>query len=123
MFMKLGFPECPMVAIANGMTTKELMSDAVYWFLYKEATIELKEFASASSAWKKNNAHAYNLVFLHCPPELEEVLKTLTVYESVRGDQDSMKVLGMVCKMCHKHDDLKQGMMAYAESEHKLYTM
>ena len=46
-FVKSGFPERPMVDVVDEMTMKELVSDAVYRFLYEEATIELKDFVCA----------------------------------------------------------------------------
>ena len=72
---------------------------------------------------KGNAARVYNLVLSHCPPKLEEVLKTLVAWESMYRDQDSMEVIGMVHNVCHKHDESKQGKIAYVESDLKLFTM
>ena len=58
----------------------------------------------------------FNLVLLHCPRELEEVLKTLTKWDAARLGQDAILLLGLIRDVTHKHDETKQGTMALVES-------
>ena len=81
----------------------------------EEFSSDKKVWKEKEEAWKENNAKMFNLVLLHCPCELEEVLKTLTKWDAARLGQDAILLLGLIRDVTHKHDETKQGTMALVE--------
>ncbi|KAL7524586.1 hypothetical protein ACHAXR_000637, partial [Thalassiosira sp. AJA248-18] len=58
--------------------------------------IKVKSWMEDLRAWLTNRARLYALVLMHCPPDLEEVLKTMSAWKDVRDGQDAIELLKMV---------------------------
>ena len=84
--------------------------------------IHYKQWIADSAAWKTNRAKIFALVLEHCPPDLEEVLKTLSVWEKVHDEQDAIELLMMVRNVAMDQTVTKQTVMSYMESSYELFT-
>ena len=73
-------------------------------------------------AWKTNQSRIYALVLMHCPPNLKEVLKTLSTWNVVQDDQDAIRLLKMICNVVHDQTEAKQTVMGFVESIAELFT-
>ena len=93
-----------------------LIDDYIFKLDCKEFSRNKKLWKMKEAAWKENNAKMFNLVLLHCPRKLKEVLKTLTKWDAARLGQDAITLLGLIQDVTHKHDETKQGTMALVKS-------
>ena len=84
--------------------------------------IHYKSWVMDDLNWKTNQSGIYALVLMHCPPNLEEVLKTLSTWNAVRGDQDAIGLLKMICNVAHDQTEAKQTVMGFVESIAELFT-
>ena len=46
----------------------------------------------------------------------------MIIWEMSKDNQDVIKILTMILNICHSHDEMNQGTMAYVESDITLYT-
>ena len=58
--------------------------------------IHYKKWILDKSAWDVNRAKIFALVLEHCPPDLKEVLKTLSAWDKVDEEQDAIELLKLV---------------------------
>ena len=84
--------------------------------------IHYKQWIVNSAAWETSRAKIFALVLEHCPPDLEEVLKTLSSWTKVHDDQDAIKLLKMVRNVALDQTETKQTVMSYVESSYELFT-
>ena len=82
------------------------MKMAVHMILYK---VWMEE----SRAWESNSTWLYNLILMHCPPNLKEVLKTMSSWKAVSEDQDAIGLLKMVHNVAHDQTEAKQMVMGF----------
>ena len=75
---------------------------------YKKAMCEEEE-------WETCSAKIHNLLLIHCPPDLEEVLKTMTNWDSVSASEGAMGVLTMICDVSHDKTGAKQRVMMFVK--------
>ena len=61
--------------------------------------------------WKNNRARFYALIFQHCPPDLEEVVKTMSPWKMVSSGYDTIGLLKMVKDVVHDQTEAKQTVM------------
>ena len=84
--------------------------------------IHYKAWMTDELAWKTNRSRIYVLVLMHCPPDLKEVLKTLSTWNAVRDDQDAIGLLKLICNVAHDQTEAKQTTMGFVESIAELFT-
>ena len=84
--------------------------------------IHYKQWIVDSAAWETNRAKIFALVLEHCPPDLEEVLKTLSSWVKVHDEQDAIDLLKMVRNVALDQTETKQTVMSYVESSYELFT-
>ena len=84
--------------------------------------IHYKQWIVDSTAWATNRAKIFALVLEHCPPDLEEVLKTLSSWVKVHDEQDAIELLKMVRNVALDQTETKQTVMSYVESSYELFT-
>ena len=65
-------------AVMINLPRVPLVDDFFFKLNCEEFLSDKKLWKAKEAAWKENNAKMFNLVLLHCPRELKEVLKTLT---------------------------------------------
>ena len=58
--------------------------------------LHYKVWITEDQAWKTNRSRLYALILQHCPPDLEEVLKTMSAWQAVCDAQDAVGLLKMV---------------------------
>ena len=73
-----------------------VVDDYIFKIDCEEFSSDKKLWKAKEAAWKENNAKKFNLVLLHCPCKLEEVLKTLTKWDATRLGQDAILLLEMI---------------------------
>ena len=73
----------------------------IYMIKYKKAMREEEE-------WEACSAKIYNLLLIHCPPDLEEVLKTIKNWDSVSASENAMGLLAMIHNVSHDKTGAKQ---------------
>ena len=59
---------------------------------------------------------------MHCPPDLREVLKTLSTWNAVRDDQDAIRLLKLIRNVAHDQTEAKQTTMGFVESIADFFT-
>jgi hypothetical protein len=84
--------------------------------------IHYRSWMTDNLAWKTNRSRIYVLVLMHYPPDLEEVLKTLSTWNAVRDDQDVIGLLKLICNVAHNQTEAKQTTMGFVESIAELFT-
>ena len=88
----------------------------IYMVKYKNATHEEEE-------WETCSSKIYNLLLIHCPPDLEEVLKTMTNLDSVSASEDAMGLLAMIRNVLHNKTGAKQTVMTFVKSTIEFFTV
>ena len=83
-------------AVTINLPRVALVNDYIFKIDCEEFSSDKKLWKEKVAAWKENNAKMFNLVLLHCPRELEEVLKTLTKWNAARLGQDAILLLGLI---------------------------
>ena len=66
----------------------------IYMVIYKKAMRKEEE-------WETCSAKIYNLLLIHCPPDLEEVLKMMTNWDLVSVSENAMGLLAMIHDVLH----------------------
>ena len=72
--------------------------------------------------WETCYAKIYNLLLIHCPLDLEEVLKTMTNWDSVRASEDTMGLLAMIRNVSHDKTGTKQTVMLFIKLTIEFFT-
>ena len=85
----------------------------IYMIHYK---IWLKE----TCQWKNNKTRLYGIILQHCPPDLEEVLKTMSPWKTVSSGYDAIGLLEMVKVVDNDQTEAKQTVMGFVESTAEL---
>jgi hypothetical protein len=78
--------------------------------------IHYKHWLEETRQWKNNRARLYALILQHCPPDLEEVLKTMSPWKTVSSGYDAVGLLRMVKNVAHDQTEAKQTVMGFVES-------
>ena len=71
---------------------------------------------------ENNRARLYALILQHCPPDLEEVLKTMSPWKTVSTGYDAIGLLEMGKDVAHDQTEAKQTVMGFVESTAELFT-
>ena len=86
----------------------------IYMIKYKKAMREEEE-------WETCSDKVYNFLLIHCPPDLEEVLKTVTNWDSVSASENSMRLLAMIRDVSYDNTGAKQTVMTFVELTIELF--
>jgi hypothetical protein len=65
----------------------------------------------------------YKLILQHCDKDVEQRIESYGNWEVCNTVQDPIELLKLIRSALHKHDDVKQGIMAYIEQDIRLFTM
>ena len=84
--------------------------------------IKYKKSMREEEEWETCSAKIYNLLLIHCPPYLEEVLKTMTNWDLVSASDNSMGLLVMIRDVSHDKTGEKQTVMTFFELTIELFT-
>ena len=63
--------------------------------------VKYKNVMRKEEEWETCSAKIYNLLLVHCPPDLEEVLKTMTNWGLFSASEDAMGLLAMIRDVLH----------------------
>jgi len=63
------------------------------------------------------------LILQHCNKDVEQHIESYGNWEVCNMAQDPIELLKLIRSALHKHDDIKQGTMAYVEQDIRLFTM
>ena len=72
--------------------------------------------------WEIYSAKIYNLILVHCPPDLEEVLKTMKNWDLVSASENEMGMLAMIRDVLQDKTGAKQTVMTFVESTIEFFT-
>ena len=72
--------------------------------------------------WETCSAKIYNLLLIYCPPDLEEVLKTMANRDSASASENAMGLLTMIRDVSHNKTGAKQTVMTFVESTIEFFT-
>ena len=84
--------------------------------------IHCKVWLEETRQWINNRARLYALIFQHCPPDLEEVLKTMSPWKMVSSEYNAIGLLKMMKDVAHDQTEAKQTVMRFVESTAELFT-
>ena len=84
--------------------------------------LHYKNWLSEDLNWKTNRSRVYNLVLQHCPPDLEEILKTMKAWSGVSSGYDAIGLLKMLRDVAHDQTESKQTVMGFVEAIAELFT-
>ena len=98
---------------------KEATAEAkiAYKKAYKKWDAKYDQHMKDIAAWREAKAASFQLVLQHCDPEVEERITSSDEWSKLDLKQDLVGLLKLVQGICHKHDDAKQGAMAYVEQD------
>ena len=94
-------------------TTTQTKDSAMLQMEMAMHMIVYKVWMEESRSWKTNRARLYTLILVHCPPDLEEVLKTMSAWKQVSEEQDAIGLLKMVRNVAHDQTEAKQTVMRF----------
>ena len=83
--------------------------------------VRYNELQSEKKAWKDAGPRAYQLILVHCHPNMEQKLVASDKYARINQTQDPVELLKLVRSIAHKHEDEKVGTMARVEHDLRLY--
>ena len=84
--------------------------------------LHYKSWLTKDLNWKTNRSRVYNLILQHCPPDLEEILKTMKSWTTVSSGYDAIGLLKMLRDVAHDQTESKQTVMGFVESIAELFT-
>ena len=76
--------------VSTSTTTTKNKDSAILHMEMSMHMIMYKVWMEESRAWKTNCAWLYILILMHCPPDLEEVPKTMSSWKVVSKQQDTL---------------------------------
>ena len=80
-------------------------------------------FTKKEAAWDAIKTRGYQLILQHCNKDVEQHIESYGNWEVCNMAQDPIELLKLIRSALHKHDDIKQGTMAYVEQDIRLFTM
>ena len=83
--------------------------------------LHYKNWIEESCHWKTNRSRLYALILMHCPQDLEEILKTMSPWTALSDGYDATQLLKMVCDVAHIQTEVNQTVMGFVESMTKLF--
>ena len=70
-----------------------------------------------------NKNKQFNLVLMYYPLDMEECIQPMNGWSESKGKQDIIKLLGIICSICHKHENTKQGTLSHIKTDIVIFTM
>ena len=89
---------------------------AVLKFEFEMYLLKMKDWMEVTKNWETCKARVYTLILVHCPPDLEEILKTMSPWPTVRDGRDAMGLLRMVRDVAHGQTKAKHTVIGFMES-------
>ena len=99
----------------------EDLPDAASRMQEKKWEIEYDKYHKQLNAWDDARKRAYQLLLLHCHPQVEEKLDAVEGFQAINEQQDLIKLLQTIRSIVHKHDEVKGGTMAIVEQDLRLF--
>eukprot|EP00804_Cyclotella_cryptica_P005150 CCRYP_018673-RA/>CCRYP_018673-RA protein AED:0.44 eAED:0.64 QI:0/0/0/0.5/1/1/4/0/733 len=87
----------------------------------KKWKVQYNELQSEKKAWKDAGPGAYQLLLVHCHPNMEQKLVASEKFANINAAQDPVGLLKMIRSIAHKHEEEKGGTMARVEHDIQLY--
>jgi hypothetical protein len=84
---------------------------------------EYDAFSKKEAAWDAVKSRGFQLILQHCDKDVEQRIMSYADWEVSNTAQDPIGLLKLIRSALHKHDDVKQGTMAFVEQDIRLYTM
>ena len=98
------------------------MDDYEYKEAWHEYGKDKEQWKKRQRNWTENNARAYHLVLLHCPPGLIAELQNHSTWIAGQQAQDCTALLLMIRDLTHGMKETKQGTMALVQIHVDLFT-
>eukprot|EP00804_Cyclotella_cryptica_P006127 CCRYP_010733-RA/>CCRYP_010733-RA protein AED:0.37 eAED:0.37 QI:0/-1/0/1/-1/1/1/0/397 len=83
--------------------------------------VQYNELQSKKKAWKDAGPRAYQLLLVHCHPNMEQKLVALEKFANINAAQDPVGLLKVIRSIAHKHEEEKGDTMARVEHNIQLY--
>ncbi len=96
----------------------DVMASPVEVEKWKERYNNLK---NEKKAWRDAGPRTYQLLLVHCHPNMEQKLMSSERYLQINQDQNPVELLKLIRSIAHKHEDEKGGTMAWVEHDLRLY--
>ena len=84
--------------------------------------LDLRKWNQNYNEYKTNKEKAFDFILNHTETTLEDRLKALTTWKSTNTTKDVIQLLKDIRDITHKHDETRQGSMAYVEDMIALFT-
>ena len=84
---------------------------------------EYDAFTKKEAAWDAVKSRGFQLILQHCDKDVEQRIESYGNWEVCNASQDPIELLKLIRSALHKHDDIKQGTMAFVEQDIRLFTM
>ena len=72
------------------------------------------------NTWDEVSKKAYQLLLLHCHPDVEDKLDAIEEYTDIKDRQDPVELLKLIRVIAHQHDEVQDGAMALVEQALRL---
>jgi len=107
--------------IESTVKDKRTKDAAILKFEFEMYMLKMKDWMEDTKNWETCKARVYALILVHCPPDLEEILKTMSPWPTVRDGRDAIGLLNMVRDVAHDQTEAKQTVMGFVESTMELF--
>ena len=84
--------------------------------------LHYKNWIEESRHWKIKRSRLYALILMHCPPDLEEILRTMSAWTAVSNGYNVIGLLKMVHDVAHDQTEAKQTVMGFVQTTVELCT-
>jgi hypothetical protein len=83
--------------------------------------LDYEKYYKKQSAWEDAEPRAFQLIFAHCHPLLDEKLAASSTWDTIKAGHKLVALLTLVRSFVHKHDEVKQGTMGFVEHTLQLH--
>jgi hypothetical protein len=82
---------------------------------FKLWEIEVEDWGKKKRAWDDAQPRAFQLILSHCEPTVIDKLEASSKWATTKKDQNVIELLTLIQGITQKHDEVKQGTMAFVE--------
>ena len=84
--------------------------------------VEYDSYVKRQESWDKEvKKKTFQLLLAHCHTDVRDKLESVASWEAVDVAQDPIRLLELIRNVVHKHEEVKQGVMALVEQQLNYY--
>lgn len=75
----------------------------------------MEDWGKKKRAWDDAQPRAFQLVLSHCEPTVIDKIEASSKWQTIKKGQNVIELLALIQGITQKHDEVKQGTMAFVE--------